>query len=108
MGTKIFDYLGIRRKMILCFSNDPEAKALKQKYYRIEELESESGELQADLIRETNSGTIVKDAEHLKSVLSDLWTEFQSTGQIACDSHGVEKYSRKIQVEKLAEIVKSL
>ena len=37
MGTKIFDYLGIRRKMILCFADDKEAKILKQKYYSIEE-----------------------------------------------------------------------
>ena len=108
MGTKIFDYLGIRRKMILCYSNDPEAKELKEKYYRIEELASESGQLQADLIQKTNSGIIVKDANHLKEVLNDLYEEFQATGKIACNSEGVENYSRKIQVEKLAEIVKSL
>jgi glycosyltransferase involved in cell wall biosynthesis len=108
MGTKIFDYLGIERKMILCYANDPEANALKEKYYKIEEIESESGQLQADLIRNTNSGIIVENADHLTEVLSDLWKEFQSTGRIACNSVGVEKYSRKIQVEQLAEIVKNL
>jgi hypothetical protein len=35
-----------------------------------------------------------------------LYAEFQATGQIACDSHGVEKYSRKIQVERLADLIK--
>jgi hypothetical protein len=40
--------------------------------------------------------------------LEDLYKEFTETGQIACDSVGVEKYSRKIQVEKLSTIVKSL
>ena len=108
MGTKIFDYLGIRRKMILCYSDDPEAKELKEKYYRIEEFESESNQLQADLINETNSGIIVKDSVDLMEVLNDLYAEFESTGQIACHSVGVENYSRKIQVEKLAEIVKSI
>jgi glycosyltransferase involved in cell wall biosynthesis len=108
MGTKIFDYLGIRRKMILCYSDDPEAQALKDKYYRIEELETESGQLQADLIRETNSGIVAKDSNHLKQVLNEFWIEFSDTGQIACNSVGVENYSRKIQVEKLATIVKSL
>jgi glycosyltransferase involved in cell wall biosynthesis len=108
MGTKIFDYLGIERKMILCYANDPEANALKEKYYKIEEIESESGQLQADLIRNTNSGIVVENADHLKDVLSDLWNEFQSTKKIACNSVGVEKYSRKIQVEQLAEIVKNL
>ena len=108
MGTKIFDYLGIRRKMILCYENDPEANLLKQKYYAIDESGSESKQLQADLITETNSGVIVKDSAHLLTVLEELYAEFQATGQIACDSHGVEQYSRKIQVEKLAEVIKAI
>ena len=108
MGTKIFDYLGIRRKMILCYSDDPEANSLKQKYYQIEEFESESKQLQADLIRKTNSGIVVKDAVHLQEVLRELWDEFSSTGQVACHSVGVENYSRKLQVERLAEVVMDL
>jgi hypothetical protein len=106
MGTKIFDYLGIRRKIILCYQNDPEANSLKQKYYHVDESGSESKQLQADLIEQTNSGVIVKDSQHLRQVLHDLYVEFQATGQIACDSHGVEQFSRKIQVERLAEIIK--
>lgn len=108
MGTKIFDYLGIRRKMIMCYSNDKEAQALKEKFYTIEELDSESKTLQADLINQTNSGIIVRDSTHLLEVLEELYKEFQDTGQIACNSIGVENYSRKIQVEKLAELIKSL
>lgn len=108
MGTKIFDYLGIRRKIILCYENDPEANSLKQKYYHVDESGCESKQLQADLIRETKSGIIVKDAAQLKEVLQDLYAEFQATGQIACDSHGVEQYSRKIQVERLAELLKEI
>ena len=108
MGTKIFDYLGIRRKMIMCYENDAEANLLKQKYYAIDESGSESKHLQADLIKQTNSGVIVKDSAHLLTVLEELYAEFQATGQIACDSYGVEQYSRKIQVEKLAEVIKAL
>jgi hypothetical protein len=74
----------------------------------MEESETESKQLQADLINETNSGVIVKDAAHLKEVLEELCAEFQATGKIACESVGVEKYSRKIQVEKLAELVKEI
>jgi hypothetical protein len=108
MGTKIFDYLGIRRKIILCYENDPEAHSLKQKYYHVDESGSESKQLQADLIKQTNSGIIVKDSQHLSQVLHDLYVEFQATGQIACNSHDVEQYSRKIQVERLAEIIKGI
>ena len=81
---------------------------LKQKYYPIEESETQSKQLQADLINETNSGIIVKDSHHLQQVLQELYTEFEEKGFIACDSVGVENYSRKIQVEKLAELVKEV
>ena len=59
-------------------------------------------------VKPTNSGVIVKDAAHLCEVLQELYTEFQTTGKIACESVGVEKYSRKIQVEKLAELVRQI
>jgi glycosyltransferase involved in cell wall biosynthesis len=108
LGTKIFTYIGIKRKIIFCYSDDNDAVELKRKFYNLPEFESESKQLQADLINETESGIIVENADHLKVVLSDLWNEFQSTGKIACNSIGVEKYSRKIQVEKLAEIVKQI
>lgn len=108
MGTKIYDYLGIRRKMIMCYENDAEANLLKQKFYSVDELGAESKQLQADLIHQTNSGISVKDAHHLQYVLQELHTEFEEKGFIACDSVGVVNYSRKIQVEKLAELVKNM
>jgi hypothetical protein len=77
MGTKIFDYLGIRRKMIMCYENDAEANLLKQKFYSVDESGSESKQLQADLIHETNSGIIVKDSHHLQEVLQELYIEFE-------------------------------
>ena len=108
LGTKIFTYLGIKRKMILCYSDDIEAKILKENHFNLTEFESESKTLQADLINQTNSGIIVRDSKHLMEVLEELYAEFQATGQIACNSHGVENYSRKIQVEKLAKMINQL
>jgi len=105
-GTKIFDYLGIKRKILLCFEDDKEAKKLKDLYY-FKNIEIEDCP-QIDIINQTNSGIIVKDSAHLLTVLEELYAEFQATGQIACDSHGVEKYSRKIQVERLAELIKGV
>lgn len=108
MGTKIFDYLGIRRKIMLCFSNDPGALKLKEQFYNIEELEGVSTHLQEDLLLETNGGITVRDTVHLFQILEDLYNEFQQNGCIACNSHGVERYSRKLQAAKLAEIIKKL
>lgn len=108
LGTKIFDYLALRRKILLCYSNDAKAKELKQKYFTIEEFETIDNHLQASLIQETSSGIVVENEQHLSRVLQELYQEFQETGTIACTSHGIENYSRKIQVEKLAEIIKNL
>lgn len=108
MGTKIFDYLCVRRKIILCYADDLEAKKLKADHYAIEELPGISNQLQADLIQETQSGIVVKDAAELFDVFSTLWAEFEQTGQIACNSSGIENYSRKVQVENLAEIIQQL
>jgi len=108
MGTKIFDYLGVKRKILLCYSEDEEAQALKAKHYGIEEIEGISKTLQADLIKETKSGVVVKNGEHLQQVLCDLWEEFSLTRKIECNSIGVERFSRKDQTKKLAEIIKEI
>lgn len=105
-GTKIYDYLGLQRKILLCYTESEEAQNLKNQYY-FHSIETDITP-QIDIINQTNSGIIVRDSAHLLEVLKDLYDEFQATGQIACDSIGVEKYSRKIQVEKLAELIKSI
>jgi glycosyltransferase involved in cell wall biosynthesis len=108
MGTKIYDYLGLKRLILFCYSNDAEALALKDKYYPVGEVEGVSTHLQEDLINETHSGIIVKDKEHLAKVLVDLYSEFTQTGSIACNSINTSKYSRKEGVRQLAEIIKQL
>ena len=105
-GTKIYDYLGLRRKILLCFKNDHEALKLKEQYY-FKTIETDICP-QIDILHETNAGIIVKDAFHLKEVLQELFEEFEEKGEISCHSVGVEKYARKIQVERLAEIIKGI
>lgn len=107
MGTKIFDYLGLQRQIVMCYAEDEEAIQLKEKYYQIEEVKGISQQLQADLIEETHSGIVVKDALHFFKVLEDLFTEFEKTRTIACYSVGIENYSRVHQVKKLAELIHS-
>jgi hypothetical protein len=108
IGTKIFNYLALRRKIILCYANDDEANRLKKSYYNFNYITNESSQVQADIINETQSGIVVNDSNHLLSVLNELYTEFEQTGQIACESKGIEKYSRKIQVENLASLINKL
>jgi HEPN domain-containing protein len=104
-GTKIYDYLAVKRKILFCYSNDTEALRLKEKYYNLEDTNSPNNHLQEDIIKETNSGVVVKNEEHLKQVLKELQNEFIKKRYIECNSTGIEKYSRKIQVKKLANII---
>lgn len=106
LGTKIFDYLAIKRKIILCYENDAEALELKKKFYCVDEIESESSRLQAEVIEATNSGIVVRDAKHLKEVLYELYSELQTNGFIASSSTNTENYSRLKQAEQLASVIK--
>lgn len=108
LGTKIFTYLGIKRQIILCYSDDSNAHLLKSKFYNLEEFTNESKKLQEDLINETNSGTVIKNESHLEEVLTILKKEFDNSGYIMCNSIGIEKYSRKTQAKKLANIIDKL
>ena len=106
LGTKIFDYLALRRKILLCYTDDFESKRLKDEYYLIEELDSTYQHLQEDMLCETNSGIIVRDGMHLKDVIVELYEEFSSTGKVKCDSVKFEQYSRKLQVQRLVNFIK--
>ncbi len=105
MGTKIYDYLGLKRKILFCFSQDKEGISIKNKFYPMLDLDSESDSLQQDLIEKTNSGIIVKNQSHFVEVLSTLSDELMQKGALNCDSLNVNDYSRKIQVEKFAELL---
>lgn len=108
MGTKIFDYVGLQRKIILCYSNDPEGEALKKQHFNVSKDYPVSHRLQEDLMNETRSGIAVRDAAHLYEVFTQLQAEFNARGYIECNSVNTENYSRKIQVAKLADIVRSI
>lgn len=108
MGTKIYDYLGIRRKIILCYSNDPYAQQQKRDFFPLNENDAINTHLQEDCLNETKAGIVIQDQNHLLSVLNDLYNEFLKNGTIACDSINIEKYSRKEGARQLADIVKNL
>jgi len=108
LGTKIFDYLAIKRQIILCFERDPKAEILRKRHFSIKETSNDNTQLQADVLRKTNGGIVVKDASHLQVVLTSLRAEFLQTGNIACDSRDIEQYSRRIQAERLASLIKSI
>ena len=108
MGTKIYDYLGLKRNILLCYSDDEDAKLLKEKFYPIKEVEGLSTHLQEDLINQTHSGIVAKDKTHLEQILVDLYAEFVRMGSIECCSVDVDRFSRREGVRSLAEIIKNI
>lgn len=104
-GTKIFDYIAIKRKILLCFENDKEANEIRKENYCLEEIKTESIKIQAGMISATNSGIIIKNAEHLKKVILELSKEMKEKGAIDCSSSNTRQYSRVKQVEKLSNII---
>jgi glycosyltransferase involved in cell wall biosynthesis len=105
LGTKIFDYIALKKKIIFCYKNEVGALLLKEKHFCVDDSLSKNQSLQEDLIIETNSGIIVKDKDHLREVLINLHKEFNEKGFIACESFGFEKYSRREQVKELARVI---
>jgi hypothetical protein len=104
-GTKIYDYLAVKRQILLCYSNDSKALKLKQTFLDTANNKHLQQRPQIDVLNKTNGGIIVENEAHFMQVLNDLHQEFVQTGKIACHSKDVEQYSRKIQVGKLAELI---
>ena len=105
-GTKIYDYLAVKRKIIFCFENDKEANELKRKYFFKLDEAFENIRPQIDIITKANAGIIVKDAADLTNTFAELYNEFQIQKSISCNSGEIDSYSRNKQIEKLCEILK--
>lgn len=108
MGTKIYDYLAVKRNILLLFTKDSETERLRKELFIIEESEAHSQSLQADLIEETKSGKAVKDTEHLKQLLLAYYQEIQETGKLEYLGENATNFSRKYQTQLLAELIHSI
>lgn len=107
-GTKIFDYLAAKTCILLCYTNDEDALQLKKKYFPLNDEKFDHKNNQADIIKYTKSGYLIKDANELKVTLEALNQKFVEKGSLPCNSINIEEFSRKNQVKKLAEIVDRL
>lgn len=108
LGTKIFDYVAVNRKILLLFTEDETTNRLKEEHFKIEERNAISNSLQADMILECNAGVSVQNPEHLKKLLLEFEAEFHSTRKIKNSSTGFEQFSRQAQTKKLATIIHSI
>jgi hypothetical protein len=103
MGTKIYDYLAVKRIILLCFGNDDQALKLKAKYYTTSEPKNLSNTLQKDLIERCDAGYTVQNRHDLSSILKQLDDEFLEKGKIEWKGKNIQQFSRKNQVKHLCE-----
>jgi len=108
LGTKIFDYIGIKRNILFCFENDAESELLRSEYFTLKESKSLNQKLQIEAIYETNSGYIICDGEQLLEKLKELNIEFKQYRSIKSDSMNTAMYSRMEQVKQLASLIKTI
>lgn len=108
VGTKIYDYLALRRRILLCFSEGTKTGERQLEFYDRDGVEKRNRRAQEDMIRATQSGVVIRDEEDLVDTLSDLYREFLGNGRIACNSVGTEAYSRESHARRMAEIMRGV
>ena len=104
MGTKIYDYLGLKRNILLCYTCDPEAGMLKQKFYHLPLVPGLSDNLQEELVLSTHSGYTVRDAADLKNRLESVYREFRECKALKCHTRDAEAFSRENQTKILVQL----
>lgn len=107
-GTKIYDYLALRRHVLLCYTDDPESEALRARHYNVATAPGADDRIVENMVRLARAGTVVKDAPHLRRVLGELGAEFRAKGALDCPSVDVEGYSRRAQAGRLAELLREV
>lgn len=108
IGTKIYDYIGLRRPILFCYSDDKEANKLKKQYYYSKKFINSESNIQQKIILEKNAGYIVHNAENLYKILNERLNEFKENNTIKCYTQNSEEFSRKHQTGKLAELIKKI
>lgn len=108
IGTKIYDYLALGRKILLCFDDRAGDAALRSRRYPHRPEPGCSARLQAEALEATGAGVALADANQLEAELGRLWAELAATGRVACPSRDIGRYSRSAGAQRLAEIIKEV
>ncbi len=107
-GTKIYNYLALKRQILFCFTQDKESLILAEKLLSTKKKHVEN--VQENIILSTQSGVCIKDQEHLFDTLNFYFKKFKQDGMVKCDSinQEIELHSRKGQTKKLSDIIKNI
>lgn len=104
-GTKIYDYLYVKNKILLCFRNDPVANDLRKKYFKKMPCYIKLTP-QEKILKETQAGEVIENGDHLYQRLLELYDEFMQTGDVISQTTNIEKYSRRYQALVFSNLIK--
>ena len=107
-GTKIYDCLALRRRILLCYSEDAEAERLRREHYNIDVSDDDDVHAHERMVEAAAAGTVVRDAAHLRETLAALHRELVETGTVSCDSRNIEQYSRRAGAGRLAALLREI
>ena len=108
MGTKIYDYLGLELPILLFYTNDQQANALRMAHYPYDYLPIESLGPQAETISALNAGYVFENQDSFRSALPQLYDEFVRHGQIKIAKGYGHRFSREEQTKLLAQLFDEL
>jgi len=108
MGTKIYDYLGLNRKILFCYGNDPQSNELKKQHYLAKEFEGVNTRLQEELIVQKKGGIIVETKSEIPAILQALVEEHRSFGSIKSTTEKTEELSREGLTNKLSDWIEGI
>lgn len=105
IGTKIYDYIGLKIPILFCFSNDQQALLLRDKHFDMKDYKGMDFDVQEKLIKNKNAGFIVQDTEHLLEILNNCLIEFNQTGKIKSQTKDSGEFSRKTHTNEFAKLI---
>lgn len=106
-GTKIYEYLALGRRILLCYTHDEEARTLRRKYYNLDSTGVDD-RMHERMVEGSPCGVAVADGDHLRRVLDDLLAEFLRHRRIVCDPGDNEQHSRRAKTAALAELIREV
>lgn len=107
-GTKIFEYLAIRRNILLCFIHDEDAIELYRQKYIVLGVDNNdhSISIQKEIIDKTNSGFSIKNRKDLILKLKDLNETLKSNnGKMGFTNGDISMFSRREQTKWYAKLI---
>lgn len=101
VGTKIYDYIALKRPILFCFDNEKENSTTYFHQF------NSTKRPQKEIILNTKSGFLLKDEFELKEKLQLMCTDYDNSIKDLQFKH-IEFYSRQYQTKLLAETIHSI